>query len=278
VRRRLLNNRHAPDILPQLERLAGLGIRVHTQVVLCGGFNDGAILERTIADLARLHPAVQSVSVVPVGLTRYSRAPNIRRPNPKEAAAAVRMCEQTQTDLRVRLGVGFVYPSDELYLLAGRKELPPAVAYDGFPVLSNGVGMLRHMLDEWQRLLRSRPTAPQRDVAWITGRLASPALDRMADMWHAQAGWRPTVTTVENSLFGDQVTVSGLLSGADLLQAVRSQPDTIEDIVLPRGAFGFDGQHTLDGVSAAVIGAAHHARVHLASAPRELLHILAASS
>src|SRR5947207_3533449 len=84
VRRRLLNNRHAPEIMPQLERLAGLGIRVHTQVVLCAGINDGAVLDRTIEDLARLHPAVQSVSVVPVGLTRFSRTASIRRPTPAE--------------------------------------------------------------------------------------------------------------------------------------------------------------------------------------------------
>jgi putative radical SAM enzyme (TIGR03279 family) len=114
VRRVLLNNRHAPAIVPQLERLAGLGIRVNTQVVLCAGINDAAVLDRTIAELATLHPAVQSLSVVPVGLTRYSRVKNIRRPSPEEAAVAVDQCEGAQARLRPRLGVGFVYASDEL--------------------------------------------------------------------------------------------------------------------------------------------------------------------
>ena len=277
VRRRMLNNRHAPPILPQLERLAGLGIRVNAQVVLCAGINDGDRLEQTIADLSRLYPTVRSLSVVPVGLTRYSRTRNIRRPSPAEAEAAVQTCERWQTALRPRLDVGFVYASDELYLLAGRTEMPSAAAYDGFPVLSNGVGMLRGMLDAWQRLLAGRggsaapPTA--RRVAWVTGRLAAPALERMADECQVYAGWRPLVVVVDNEFFGEQVTVSGLLSGADLARALHALPKDIDDVVLPRGVFGFDGRETIDGVSAKEVGAAHPGRVHLAAAPAELFEI-----
>jgi putative radical SAM enzyme (TIGR03279 family) len=277
VRRRLLNNRHAPPILPQLERLAGLGIRVNAQVVLCAGINGGDCLEQTIADLARLHPTVHSLSVVPVGLTRYSRTTNIRRPSPAEAEAAVHACERWQTALRPRLDAGFVYPSDELYLLAGRTEVPCAAAYDGFPVLSNGVGMLRSMLDTWQRLLagqaRSAPPPTARRVAWVTGHLAAPALERMADQWQRFAGWRPLVVVVDNEFFGEQVTVSGLLSGADLVRALHALPEDLEDVVLPRGVFGFDGRETIDGVSAEEVGAAHPGRVHLATAPAELFEI-----
>src|SRR4029453_3052728 len=93
TRRRLLNNRHAPPILPQLARLRALGIEVNTQVVLCAGLNDGNVLDQTIGDLARLHPAVRSVSIVPVGLTRFSRTRTIRRPSPAEAELAVQACE-----------------------------------------------------------------------------------------------------------------------------------------------------------------------------------------
>ena len=276
VRRRLLTNRRAPAILPQLERLAALGIRVNTQVVLCAGVNDGAVLDRTVGDLAALYPAVQSLSVVPVGLTRYSRVKNIRRPRPDEAALAVDQCERWQASLRPKLEVGFVYASDELYILAGRGELPPAARYDGFPVLSNGVGLLRSMLDEWRRLLDAKPRSglPARKVAWVTGRLAAPALERMADEWQALTGWRPLVRVVDNTLFGEQVTVSGLLSGHDLVGALRSLPSDIDEVVLPRGAFGFEGQATLDGISAETVGAAHPGRVHLASTPAELLRIL----
>jgi putative radical SAM enzyme (TIGR03279 family) len=278
VRRTLLNNRHAPEILPQLRRLAGLGIRVNAQIVLCAGLNDEQVLDQTIDELAELYPAVQSVSVVPVGLTRYSRVKNIRRPSADEAARAVEQVEGYQAKRRAKLGVGFVYASDELYLLAGRAELPAAAAYDGFPVLSNGVGLLRSMLDEWCGLLEraprqaSRPRA--RKVAWLTGGLAAPALERMADSWQAHAGWRPDVVRVTNTFFGEGVTVSGLLSGRDLIEALHALPADIQDVVLPRGPFGFDGRTTLDGVSAEDVGAAHPGRVHLASTPRELLTIL----
>ncbi len=275
VRRTLLVNRQAPEILPQLRRLAGLGIRVNAQIVLCAGINDGAVLDQTIADLAALYPAVQSVSVVPVGLTRYSRVKNIRRPTTSEAAVALGQCESWQASLRGRPGIGFVYASDELYLLAGRDELPTADAYDGFPVLTNGVGLLRSMLDEWRRLLdRMANPPPARSVAWLTGGLAAPALARMADLWHARSGWRPQVVIVANEFFGEGVTVSGLLTGRDLIGALRGLPATLDDIVLPRGPFGFDGSSTLDGVSAEEVGAGHPARVHLASTPKELLTIL----
>jgi NifB/MoaA-like Fe-S oxidoreductase len=218
---------------------------------------------------------VRSVSVVPVGLTRYSRVKNIRRPTAEQAGTAVMQIEAWQQRLRRQHGVGIVYASDELYLLAGRDELPPAQCYDGFPVLTNGVGLLRSMLDEWDRLLAHNHKTPEpKRVAWLTGRLAAPALERMAVHWEGHAGWRPNVCVVSNSLFGDQVTVSGLLSGADLITALETLPRDVDDVVLPRGAFGFDGQTTLDGIRAEDVGAAHPGRVHLASTPRELLEIL----
>jgi hypothetical protein len=96
----------------------------------------------------------------------------------------------------------------------------------------------------------------------------------MADAWQARTGWRPRVVIVENRFFGEGVTVSGLLSGRDLIAALHALPTEIEDIVLPRGPFGFDGRSTLDDVSAEEVGAAHPGRVHLASTPRELLSIL----
>jgi NifB/MoaA-like Fe-S oxidoreductase len=253
---------------------------VHTQVVLCAGINDGAVLDRTIAELAALHPTVRSLSVVPVGLTRYSRVKNIRRPTADEASAAVEAIERWQIELRRRLGSGFVYPSDELYILAGRADLPGAAQYDGFPVLSNGVGLLRSMRDEWRGLLERRssvplsPRPPRRAVAWLTGRLAAPALEHMADDWRAWAGWRPHVIVVDNGFFGSGVTVSGLLSGADLVRSLGDLSPEFEDVVLPRGPFGFDGRMTLDGISAEEVGAAHPGRVHLAASAPELLDIL----
>jgi putative radical SAM enzyme (TIGR03279 family) len=276
VRAQLLNHRQLPPILPRLERLGRMGIQVHTQAVLCAGLNDGDVLDQTIRELSGRYPTVQSLSVVPVGLTRYSRVKNTRRPTPVEARHGLELCERWQTTLRRQLGVGFVYGSDELYLLAGRSELPPTHEYDGFPVLSNGVGLLRSMLDDWNSLLeRSRsPLPPPREMVWLTGSLAAPALERMADAWNDRAGWRPRVVVVENAFFGSGVTVSGLLTGQDLVAALQALPAEVEDIVLPRGPFGFDGRQTLDGISVEDVGAAHTGRVHLASSARELFAVL----
>jgi hypothetical protein len=131
------------------------------------------------------------------------------------------------------------------------------------------------MLDEWHQILSRQRTMPRkRNVTWLVGSLAAPALERMAEEWLARAGWRPCVEVVDNTFFGDQVSVSGLLSGADLIRALQTLPQENEDVVLPRSAFGFDGEYTLDGVSAELVGAAHPGRVHLASSPRELLAIL----
>lgn len=275
VRRRLLNNRHAPPILPQLRRLGRLGVHVHAQVVLCAGLNDDAILNQTIADLADLYPTVQAAAVVPVGLTRFSRVHSIRRPTLAEAAAALALCERWHEALRQRLGVGLVYASDELFALAGRADVPPSDWYDGYPVLTNGVGMMRSMLDDWdQQLARRRRQPTPRGVAWLTGPLAAPALNRMADSWERFAGWRPAVHVVDNRFFGEGVSVSGLLAGADLVATLRALPPDLDDVVLPRGAFGFDGQATLDGIPSVEVGAAHRGRVHLAATPAELLDIL----
>jgi NifB/MoaA-like Fe-S oxidoreductase len=209
-----------------------------------------------------------------VGLTNFSKVRNVRRPTTDEAVAALELCETWQSRLQARFGTRFVYPSDELYLLAGRTELPEADAYDGFPVLTNGVGMLRSMVDEWAKLLRRRRQWPaERGVAWLSAPLAAPALEQMARLWGEAAGWTPRVVRVENTLFGEQVTVSGLLSGHDLIRALRALPPDLDDVVLPRTAFGFDGRETLDGVPAEEIGAAHPGRVHLASTPAELLEI-----
>src|SRR5262249_44196298 len=151
---------------------------------------------------------------------------------------------------------------------AGRSDVPAAAQYDGFPVLSNGVGLLRSMRDEWRTLMerRSATRAPRpraRGVAWLTGRLAAPALEHMADAWRNWAGWRPHVEVVDNEFFGSQVTVSGLLSGADMVRTLRALSPEFEEIVLPRGPFGFDGRQTLDGFTPDEVGAAHPGRVHL---------------
>ncbi|MBI4494958.1 MAG: DUF512 domain-containing protein [Chloroflexi bacterium] len=270
VRRRLLANRRAPDILAQLDRLGRAGVRVHCQVVLCAGMNDGEVLARSLADLSARYPTVQSVAVVPVGLTRYSKTRTIRRPTPEDAQAALATIDACARRMRRAHGLGFAYPSDELYLLAGRK-LPGAAAYDDFPQLQNGVGLIRLMLATWARLRRHLPErlpAPRR-VAWLCGRASEPALAQMARDTARVDGLSVEVVPLTNRFFGESVTVSGLLSGQDLLAALRQR--SWDCAILPRTAFGFEGRQTLDGVTLEALQAAVPYPVIAAGSGEELL-------
>jgi putative radical SAM enzyme (TIGR03279 family) len=150
LRRKLLAKASAPDVLEQLRWLGERAIEVHTQLVLIPGLNDGLHLERSLGDLAGLYPTVQSVSVVPIGLTRYHPG-TMRSFRPDEAGPILDQIEPWRKRCRRELGVTFVYPSDEWYLLAGR-PLPPAAHYDGFGQTENGVGMVRQFLDEWEEV------------------------------------------------------------------------------------------------------------------------------
>src|SRR5205814_5936532 len=134
--------RVSAEILPRLERLAQAGIRMHAQIVLCPGWNDGPSLERTVFDLAPLHPRVATTAIVPVGLTRHrERLPALRSLTPDEARTLIGVVEGWQQGWLAALGSRFVFLADEIYLLAGR-ALPPARAYEGFPVVEDGIGLV----------------------------------------------------------------------------------------------------------------------------------------
>jgi putative radical SAM enzyme (TIGR03279 family) len=150
LRRQLLGNAGAPDVVEQIRWLGERHIRVHTQLVLIPDVNDGPHLERSLGDLIELFPAVRSISVVPIGLTR-THAQSLRSYRPDEARCLLDQVEPWRERCRRAFGLTFVYPSDEWYLLAGC-PIPPADQYDGFDQIENGVGMVRQFLDEWEGL------------------------------------------------------------------------------------------------------------------------------
>lgn len=162
LRRYLLGNKTAPDICEQLRQLAAIGIEANTQVVLCPGVNDGAALDRTISDLAALHPTVMTISIVPVGATtvaeerieRGVHSTEVAGCTPEFARALIAQVTPYQGRFRKQCGKTLVYLADEYYLAAG-VELPPASRYDGFAQYENGIGMTRSLLDEWRALRRS---------------------------------------------------------------------------------------------------------------------------
>jgi putative radical SAM enzyme (TIGR03279 family) len=270
LRRELLGNPAAPSILDQLDELGSHGIRVHAQIVLMPGRNDGPVLERTIADLVARHPTVESAAVVPVGLTAHSHAAHTRAVALEDAAAAIGLVAAAQRRCRRNLGAGVVYASDELYLLAGR-PVPSARSYDGYLQLHNGVGLVRLFCDEWKRAARRLPPKvdPPRSVCWGTGALMAPVLRDLAANLEPVGGLTVDVVPIQNSLFGGQVTVAGLLPARDVVGALNGK--RYDRMVLPRSMLDAPGQQTIDGWTVGRIAEALDMDVIIATGPRDLL-------
>ncbi|MGQ9666045.1 MAG: DUF512 domain-containing protein, partial [Anaerolineae bacterium] len=276
VRRHLLGRRDAPPILEQLRRLIELDITVHTQIVVVPGVNDGDVLERTMRDLAGLYPGAASIGVVPVGLTRFSRT-GLRRPTVDEARAVLEQVERFQQECRQACGVSLVYASDEWYLTAGR-EIPPAEAYDDFPQVENGIGLVRLFLDDWMAVKgKIRPAAGALPAVYcVTGRLFAPILAPVLEEFSQRAGIRARLLSVENQLLGEAVTVAGLLSGADVARAYRAAGEAYPMVLLPRRMFDAEGRWTLDDWTLERIARELGAEVCLADSMRELAEKLGA--
>ncbi len=220
-------------ILPRLARLARAGIRMHAQIVLCPDLNDGPHLERTVLDLAALHPQVATAAIVPVGLTRYrERLPRLRTLTVAEAQALVDTVERWQAVFRERLGRRFVFLGDEVYLQAGR-PLPAAEAYEGFPVAEDGIGLVRRFEDGFERSVRRwRPPATPRAVTLVTGRMYGPRLAALAARLEGPT-LRLRVEVVANEFFGGNIAVAGLLTGQDVRRHLAGLADPGDEVLLP---------------------------------------------
>jgi putative radical SAM enzyme (TIGR03279 family) len=234
LRHRLLGRpRRSAEILPRMERLAKAGIRMHAQIVLCPGLNDGEALRRTVVELSPLHPHVATTAIVPVGLTRHrARLPAIRPIGAEEARELVRTVEAWHGDFLASLGSRFVFLADELYLLAGR-ELPPARAYEGFPVIEDGIGLVRRFEDGFARALaRVGPGARARPVTVVTGEMFEPRLQALVARVPGATG-AVRVTAVPNELFGCGIGVAGLLAGQDIQRHLAAVGDLGEEVLIP---------------------------------------------
>jgi len=233
VRVRLMKNPKSGLILRQIDRLAAAGIELHTQLVICPGINDGAVLDRSIADLAERYPSVRTIAVVPVGLTKHrARLPELRPFTPDDARTALEQVHRAQSEHRKVHRTRLVYAADELYVLAGQ-DVPVASAYEGFPQMENGIGMLRQTIDQWRAgkdTVRARNGRRER-VAIVTGTSAAPTLDRLLAE-RPPDGVDPALCVVRNEYFGESVTVSGLLVGADIESALRSL-GPLDRVLLP---------------------------------------------
>jgi len=222
VRKRLLGREDLEDIVPQLERFIRHGIRIHAQVVLCPGINDRADLEKTIGTLAGMRPGVDSLAVVPVGLTAFHRQ-GLRPVDGALARYTVRQVSRWQKRLRARHGDGFVYCSDEMFLLAGL-NVPSSDYYDDFAQIENGVGLIREFLDRFEDIRFPRRLRSRTSLVLFTGVSFYPFLKRLSEgLEERVAGLRLEVVGVSNRLLGERVTVAGLLSGRDIVEALKGK-------------------------------------------------------
>ena len=239
IRERLLVSDRAGLILEQLRYLLEGGLEVHTQVVLCPGWNDGRHLDRTLADLWQLGPRVLTVSVVPVGLTRYNLNRPVRLLTPDEARAAIEQVDRIRTRAHRERGTGWAAAADELFLIAG-EELPAAGYYEDFDLAENGVGAVRRFLDDFRTGLRGVPRLPGRRIRLATAASMAPFLRERAPKLEQASGASVDVVEVTNRFFGETVSVAGLLAGADIAGALEGgQGDDI--VLLPAEALNGDG-------------------------------------
>jgi putative radical SAM enzyme (TIGR03279 family) len=234
LRRELLNGGDIPDILEQLDRLAGWGIQIHAQIVLVPGVNDGPALLGSVRDLVDRYPAVQSIGIVPVGLTRHHRA-RCRGYTPGEARPLIDQIAPLQEEYRARFGTSLVYLADEWYLLAGT-SVPADETYDEYPQIENGIGLVRQLLEDAHRIEARSSRAVVSHCTLACGTLVGPTMKQVASRLAAVSGVAIDVAPISNRLFGEQVTVSGLLGGEDVIAALQGQ-DLGDLAILPGAMF-----------------------------------------
>ena len=249
LRARMLANQQAANIKSDLQRLREANIEIHTQIVLCPGINDGAILQETIEELSQLYPSVQSIGIVPVGLTGHrDKLPAIKPVDAELAREIVRLAEQCQQRFRAEWGSGFVYLADEFYLRAG-VELPGSDYYDDYCQLENGIGLSRLLLEDFADLEGQLPDIIEpREVYVITGSSAVPVLNQVISRLQKIKNLHVELVQVQNHYFGGGVSVTGLLTGSDIIRAL-GQTYQGKTILLPEVVLRDGGQILLDDIT-----------------------------
>ena len=217
IRRKMLGNPKAPDILKELQELTSHKIRIHAQIVVCPGLNDRDELENTIKDLQKFYPYVSSIAVVPVGLTRYHKS-HVRQVKKEDAVNVIESVKGFRRRLKKRHGDPIVFLADEFYMKGGL-ALPPLKEYGDLPQIENGVGLIPQFIHAARYLKIPKKTKP-RKLAIFTGVSFFPYLKEFAHKLQQIDGLTLDVFEVENKFFGPSVTVAGLLTGKDIVKAV----------------------------------------------------------
>lgn len=235
LRRQMLGNSTARPILPLLKKFAENGIQMHTQIVMVPGYNDDKVLMQSLADLYSLYPAVQSVAVVPVGLTKHRcNLANLKVVDSAVASKTINQVEDFAEMVYNKDGVRFAYCSDEMYVFAG-KQVPDYTYYGDFAQIENGVGLIADFYYQWDLAYQDAQQPKKGTFTCLTGVSFAPYLQQTLDKAKQQF---PTlavnVLPVENKFFGETVTVAGLLVGQDLVNAVQACNNVGDTLILPR--------------------------------------------
>lgn len=264
LRCRMLNNRFAGEALKQIDRFYEAEIPMNGQIVLCKGVNDGEELERSIRDLSRYVPCMESVSVVPVGLSRFRDGLYPLEPfNKEDAEKTIDIIERWQKEIYEKHGIHFIHASDEFYMLAER-PLPEEDRYDGYIQLENGVGMIRLMTEEVKAALEGRTDdGLEEEISIATGVLAYPYIKGYTEQVMAlYPGRKIHVYPIENRFFGTMITVAGLITGVDLLEQLKEQK-LGSRLLLPEAMFRSGEEVFLDDISRTEVQNALQVRVDI---------------
>ena len=222
----MLGNRFAGEALKKAYTLKEAGIEMNGQIVLCKGINDGPELERSLREMENFLPCIKSLSVVPVGLTRYREGLYKLEPfESEDAARIIDTVEKWQDYYFARYRTHLVHASDELYIMAGR-EFPSGETYDGYLQIENGVGMMRSLYDEVLDALSGlEGDDRERDLSMVTGTMSYPVASELVEMIRAKfPGVNCRVYSIKNDFFGERITVSGLLTGGDICAQLKGRP------------------------------------------------------
>lgn len=248
MRVKLLRNPNAAKIMDNLRLLKANGIRFHAQMVLCPGWNDGEILKKSLEDLEALRPAVQSIALVPIGLTKFRDGlPYIKPYNKQMAADLIESVKPYQERFLREIGTRLVFPADEFYCLSGL-PLPTDEEYEDYPQIENGVGMLRMFETDLEYAVEDLPMTetPPRRICIATGTSVAPFLRELANK-HAPRGTTVEVRPIVNKFFGESVTVTGLITGQDLV--AQCQDVQADEILIVRSMIRAEGDLFLDNMS-----------------------------
>lgn len=249
LRRCLLQNPTAADIIPLMKRFADSGVSMHTQIVLCPGLNDGDALAKSLDDLYALYPSVLSVAIVPVGLTKYrEKLPFVRAVDKAKAKEVLRHTDKFAEKCLAETGDRFVYCSDEFYVVA-EEDVLPYEAYGDFGQIENGVGLLAKFRREFEEAADTFAAAKDKTFTIATGESAYGFINSLTDTLKQKYGVRCDVRAVKNDFFGTSVTVTGLLTAGDILKNLDFGKNCGDVLLLSRSMLKEREDLFLDGMT-----------------------------